>query len=163
MLHFRLFHTNRNRGGNSLQTLPSLTQKHAGIVVVSILRSFGFLQILTSRVTTGGSTDQEDADIIQFALLHAQIYLAEITIGTRMVEAVPAQHVEQLALWRQWIAEKQRGVPGALRPWERKLLCWDAREPLDRQSWDHLRRWAERTGLIDRSPSLSSRQRDRDE
>ena len=80
-----------------------------------------------------------------------------------MADSVSVEHVEQLALWRQWVAEKQRSVPSALRPWERQLLCWDARAPLDREGWKFLRRWAEKAGLVNRQASLVHRNRYRGE
>ena len=74
-----------------------------------------------------------------------------------MADSIPVEHVEQVALWKQWVAQKQRGLPAALRAWKRHLLCWDAREPLDRESWIHLRRWAEKSGLVARTPPPAPR------
>lgn len=34
-----------------------------------------------------------------------------------MADEVDVQLAEHLALWRQWIAEKQRNAPRALRVW----------------------------------------------
>jgi len=82
---------------------------------------------------------------------------------SNMPDAIPVAHVEQVALWKQWVAEKQRGVPSALRAWEKDLLCWNARQPLDPQLWISLQAWAQRSGLIERPPPRAPRSQYRGE
>jgi hypothetical protein len=53
----------------------------------------------------------------------------------------------QIALCALWKAEKLRSSPGALSKWERDLMAWDGREPLDGQLWGHLQHWAKKAGV----------------
>ncbi len=74
-----------------------------------------------------------------------------------MADSIPVEHVEQIALWKQWVFEKQRGLPSALRAWERHLLCWDAREPMEREQCVYLHRSAEKAGLVAKTAPRATR------